>query len=288
MAKLFGRAYRLQVGTVEIDARKGADKGLRIGFSISRDETRTPNNAEIRIYNLSKANAAALARLDTVPVSLEAGYVDDVGQIFLGDLRSVKTRREGPDLITTVSGGDGESRIRTARINKTFPAGTPVTLVLQGLADALGLSKGNIRSAASQLGTERLTHSRTLSGLVFDELEAFCRTRGFRWSIQDSALQVRVDGEPVQPDTGPLLRRDSGLIGEPEVERNATVSRTGKKQGTVVSGTCLLRPDLVPGSAFRVESTTHTGNLLCIESQAEGDTHGQPWYVHWTGRPYGT
>lgn len=301
MSDLRNRAYRLVVGSngrgTEIDARTGANNGLRIAFSVNRDEKRTPNNAEIRIYNLNPAAAQALAHADQVSVSLEAGYVDDVGQIFLGDLRSAKTRREGGDLVTTISGGDGESAIRAARINRTFPAGTPVSAVLKGLADALGVGKGNSAAAGAGL-SGRLAKARTLSGLCYDEIEAFCRTQGLRWSVQDSALQIRVEGQPVLPSTGPLLRRDTGLIGEPEVEKNATVARfasavssakigSSKAKGTVVSGTCLLRPSLIPGVAFRVSSSTFEDNLVCVQTAHIGDSHAGDWYVNWVGRPYG-
>jgi hypothetical protein len=289
LAELFGRAFRLIVGTTEIDARADANAGLRIAFAVSRDEKRTPNNCEVRIWNLSRDKRAALAKLDAVPVSLEAGYVDDVGQIFLGDLRSVSSRKEpSGDIVTTVSGGDGETKLRTARINRTFAAGTPVATVLKELASALGLGSGNSTAAAAKLGASRLSKARTISGLVYDELEAFCRTQGFRWSVQDAALQIREDGLPVLPTTGHLLRADSGLIGTPEVERNAKLQKNGKAVGTVVSGTCLLRPDLIPGVAFRVESPgAFEGNLVCTQSEAVGDSWSQDWYTHWSGRPYG-
>ncbi len=301
MADLFGRAFRLIVGNgetaTEIDARNGTLDGLRIAFAINRDEKRTPNNAEIRIWGLSRAVREALGAAKAVSVSLEAGYIGDVGQIFLGDLRSARTHREGPDLITTISGGDGETLIRTARISQTFPAGTSVGTVLKGLAKALGVSPGNVNAAASQLAG-KLGKARALNGLVYDELESFCRTQGLRWSVQDSALQVRAEGSPVLPSVGPLLRNDSGLIGEPEVEKNATLSRlkAGAKEakagakgaiGTVVSGSCLLRPDLLPGTAFRVESSTFQGDLLCVETNHHGDTHAADWTCDFVGKPYG-
>lgn len=297
MTDLFGRAFRLVVGTTEIDARAGAlDRGLRVAFAINRDEKRTPNNAEIRVWGLSPNDRESLGKASAISVSLEAGYVGDVGSIFLGDLRSARTKREGPELITTINGGDGESLIRTARINQTFPAGTSVEKVLQGLGKALGTSPGNLNTAARALAGQKLSKARTLSGLVYDELESFCRTQGLRWSVQDSALQIRTEGEPVLPTTGPLLRRDSGLIGEPEVEKNATVSRfkagaseakIGAKgaKGTVVSGTCLLRADLLPGVAFVVESTTFTGPLVAIETNHHGDSYSQEWYTDWVAKP---
>ncbi len=312
MADLFGRAFRLIVGVkgqgVEIDARAGAlDNGLRVAFAINRDENRTPNNAEIRVWNMSPTDRARLAKASSISVSLEAGYVDDVGQIFLGDLRSARSRKEpNGDIVTTICGGDGETAIRTARINRTFSAGTPVATVLKALASALGCEPGNSAQAAARLGASRLSKARTLSGLCYDELEAFCRTQGLRWSVQDSALQIREEGEPVQPSTGPLLRNDSGLVGELEVEIKRFKQKTFKTRTidgveyktaepgadrlvskTVVSGSCLLRADLIPGVAFRVESEpTFSGALIATQTLHRGDSATSEWHCDFSGRPY--
>lgn len=280
MPELFGRAYRLTVGTTRIDASAGAGTGLRIGFCIERDEKRTPNNAEIRVYNLNRDHREAIAKTETVSVLLEAGYVDDLGVIFQGDLRTARTHHEPPGrtYITTVTGGDGEAAIRTARINRTFKAGTTVAEVLRGLGAAMGVGAGNVQAAAAALsGT--LPRARTFSGLCADELEGFCRTQGLRWSIQDMALQVRTEGQPIVPGTGYLLRRDSGLIGQPEV----TIE---KGKGKVVSFTALLRPDIIPGSAVRLESEAFEGNLVCTQTVHRGDSEGNEWFVDGVGRPY--
>jgi hypothetical protein len=278
MAEQFGRAYRLTVGRTQIDA--STSEGLRIAFSVARDEKRTPNSAEFRVWNLSEAHRAELLSLSTVSVSLEAGYLDDLGQIVLGDLRTVRVVREGANLITVISGGDGEAKLRTARINRTFPAGTSVADVLRGLASALGVQRGNVDFAAVKLATQRLGRARTISGLCYDELEAFCRTQGLKWSVQDSALQIREGDAPVRPTQGPLLRKDSGLLGDVEVEAKA------KEKRVSVSGRCALRADLIPGSPVRCEALAFTGNLVINQTTHRGDSHGGDWCVDWVGNPY--
>jgi hypothetical protein len=323
----FQRAYRLNVGGIEIDASEGVGlRALRMLFSVERDDKRHPNNAEIKIYNLTRAHQAALAKAPEVRVRLEAGYVGELGTIFDGDLRSARSKREGPDIVTTISGGDGEAKIRTARINKTFSAGTPVATVIGELGKALGVGAGNLRDfAGAKLGngSRTLTRSMTLSGPVFDELEHVCRSCGLRWSVQDSALQLRHEGLPVGDRQGPLLRPDSGLIGEVEVETKTSkksvwkVSASPEQQAaaagvplsllspdvsivpfrqteqviatttTRVSGACLLRTDLIPGVPFRVESEAWTGNLVCQSTVHSGDTHSpSEWSVSWTGKAY--
>ena len=287
----FQRAYRLTIGTVEIDAREGVGlNALRIAFGVERDVKRIPNNAEVAIWNLSRTSREALAKLANVPVRLEAGYVGDVGLIFQGDLRSCRSRREGTDIMTRVSGGDGESRIRTARINRTFAAGTPIGTVIRDLGKALGVGEGNLRQflgAKLQNGSKTLSRALTIRGSVFDELEAMTRSCGLQWSIQDSALQLREAGLPVGDRQGPLLRPDSGLIGEVEVETVAK-EEPGFAAGSVrVCGRCLLRPDLIPGVPFRVEGEAFAGNLVCTATVHNGDSHStDSWCIDWTGRPY--
>lgn len=287
----FQRAYRLTVGSIEIDALAGVGlNALHIAFAVERDTKRVPNNAEIAVWNLSRSSRQALAKLANVPVRLEAGYLDDVGVLFQGDLRSARSRREGPDIVTRVSGGDGETKIRTARINRTFAAGTPIGTVLRELGKALGVGEGNLRQflgAQLRNGSKTLSRSLTLRGSVFDELEHVTRSCGLGWSIQDSALQLREAGLPVGDRRGPLLRPDSGLIGEVEVETVAK-EEPGFAAGSVrVCGVCLLRQDLIPGVPFRVESEAYTGNLVCVSTVHNGDSHStDSWRIDWTGRPY--
>jgi len=296
----FQRAYRLTVGTVEIDALRGVGlNSLHIAFSVERDIKRHPNNAEIAIWNLSSTSRAALAKLTNVPVRLEAGYVDDVGVIFQGDLRSARSRREGTDIITRVAGGDGEVKIRTARINRTFAKGTPIGTVIRDLGQALGVGEGNLRQftgATLANGSKTLSRSLTIRGSVFDELEHVTRSCGLEWSVQDSALQIRDAGAPVGDRQGPLLRPDSGLIGDLELETVTKVTKDAKgfteKAGfalgeTRVSGRALLRQDLIPGVPFRVETEAFRGNLVCTATVHAGDSHStDQWCVDWTGRPY--
>jgi hypothetical protein len=288
----FFRAYRVTVGTVQIDALGGVGTtGMRIAFNVERDHKRAPNNAELAIWNLSEGSREALARLDVVPVQIEAGYADDVGVVFLGDLRSARSRRDGPDIITRVSAGDGESKIRTARVNRTFARGTPVGDVIGQLGKALGVSPGNLsqfQGARLANGSSTLTRALTISGAVSDELERLCRSCGLDWSVQNGVLQLRdTSVGPVGSETGPLLRVDTGLLGEVETER-ASETKDGLVKGqTIVSGRCLMRADLVPGKSARIESEAFTGNVVVRATTHAGDSHSSdPWHVEFTAVPY--
>jgi hypothetical protein len=291
----FFRAYRIQVGTIEIDAREGVGaNSLRIAFQVERDHKRQPNNCELVLWNLSSGSRDALSKLATVPVSIEAGYAGDVGTIFLGDLRSARSRREGPDMITRVSAGDGETKIRTARISRTFAAGTPIGDVLGQLGTALGVKPGNLsafRQATLRNGGRTLTRALTISGSVFDELERVTSSCGLDWSVQNGELQLRDRTRPATGTAdGPLLRADTGLVGEVETEV-ATETKDGVAKGqTIVSGSCLMRADLIPGRSFRCEEQRDggfQGNLLARSTVHIGDSHStDQWITQWSGVPY--
>lgn len=288
----FFRAYRIIVGSIEIDARGGVGpNSLHIAFQVDRDHTRVPNNAEMMCWNLSQGSRDALAKLATVPVLIEAGYADDVGTIFLGDLRSARSRREGPDIITRISAGDGETKVRTARVSRTFARGTPIGDVIGQLGSALGVKPGNLsnfRTAALANGARTLTRALTISGSVFDELDRVCRSCGLEWSVQSGELQLKARDVPATgTSSGPLLNAGSGLIGEVETEV-ATEAKDGIAKGqTIVTGQCLMRADLVPGRSFRVESRAFTGNLVCRATTHEGDSHSSDsWVVNFVGVPY--
>jgi hypothetical protein len=245
---------------------------------------------ELECVNLASGTRDALAKLHNVPVHLEAGYVGELGTVFLGDLRSARTRKEGTEFITRVSSGDGESKVRTASISRTFPAGTPVGTVIAAMGKALGVKSGNVSAfagAALSNGSTKLTRSLTVHGAVYDELERFTSSCGLGWSIQDGAIQIRERGQPVRGTQGALLNTASGLVGNVEVEIASETKDGAIKGQPIVHGSCLMRADVTPGNPLRVISAQFTGNLVCVSTVHRGDTHASPeWVVSWSGRPY--
>lgn len=279
---LVDRSYRLVVGTTEIDARAGVDPStFRIQFAVERDLGRAPNQVDVIVHNLNVDHRSSLEAAQSISVSLEAGYLDNLGVIFLGDLRTAVTRKQGGTYATQVSGGDGENKLQTARVNKTYLAGTPIREVLRDIGRQLGVAPGNLNTFGPitlRNGSDRLEGAYTASGLCFDELQRVCESIGARYSVQDSALQLHTEGEPINQQQGLLLSETSGLIGEPEVEV--------VKGDVMVTCVSLMQPDLTPGKLFRVESNKISANMIAQRTIHRGDSHGTEWYVLATGKVY--
>jgi len=271
------RSFRLDVGSIRVESTSGA-LALRVAFSVDRDKTATPNNAEVAIWNLNPDHRAELEQAKNVTVRVEAGYQDQISQIFFGALRKAETIVEGPDYITRVSGGDGEDKLKFATISKTFAKGTSVRDVLFTLIDRLTIGRGNADRLAllsfENFGT-KLEKPLTVAGPVVEELARFARSLGLEWSIQDGTFQIVKIGEPSNIGQGPKISPATGLIGSPRIDSE------GKVQGRA-----LILPDLLPGTRFRLESQATTGNFVCEKTRHFGDSRATEWYVDFLGKPH--
>jgi len=212
-----------------------------------------------------------LQELETVYVSLEAGYVGGTSLLFRGDLRDVISTREGTDWVTTITSDSGR-RARKRRILKSFAPGATVENVLNAAAKAMGVRLGNTAAktvSAKIQGTQasKFFNGYALAGAIEGELDRLARSCGLEWSIQDDELQFLDQGMPLQ-EMGIELSPDTGLIGSPEPGNKA-----------ITEARCLMIPDLFPGRRIRITSEHVTGIYRAETTKHVGDTAGHDWYV---------
>ncbi len=309
--ELFGRSFRVTLQDKEFGSFD-VPRPLSFSFSVQRDKTITPNNCNLLFYNLSEDTREHLAQLsggfgqgkkgkapvlgkkkkpkkgvafapqtDGVTVRLEAGYGENVGQLFFGVLRRVSSWQQGEHWLTQISGGDAERSITTAQISKSYVKGTPITSIVRELVATMGVGEGTLTNTLRALevggflaGGSKLEKGLTFHGDSATALEQLMRSCGFEWSIQDGAFYAGPAGSATVPGTGPLFTVGTGLLGTPHLD----------KDGQVV-GKALLTADLIPGRVFRVESSRVNGSFVCSKTQHKGDTYGGEWTVEFTGKP---
>ncbi len=269
MGELFGRRAVLQIGTRRIDA-------LRIAFKVEKADQSEPNSSEISTWNLSATTRGAIED-ETQTVILEAGYGEDISQVFSGDIRvdGISSRREGPDWITTLKGQDGGDAFRRARIQESLAAGTKLVPVLNKLASSMGVGIGNaiekLKGGDTSGALEEFFGGATLSGQTHKVMERTLRSVGYDYSVQDGELVVTRLGE-ANDDEAVVLSPETGLIGSPE---------PGAKGLTKMR--CLLQTRIRPRTKVKLETAQLNGFYLVRRMKAVGDTHGQPWYCEIEG-----
>jgi hypothetical protein len=265
VTELFGRKYRLQVDTLVIE-------GLDIEFEVEKSlDGKTPNSADVRIWNLNADHRKALQGLEKVYVSLEAGYESGMSLLFRGDLRDAASARDGADWITQITSDSGR-RARRARLAKSFAPASSVSDVLQAAAKAMGVRLGNTaaKAAAAKIrGTQaaKAFNGYALAGQLERELDRICRACGLEWSIQDDELQLLDAGAPLQ-EIGIKLTPETGMVGSPEPGTKGAVNVT-----------CLMIPDVYPGRRIQLESQHINGVFRVQTSKHSGTTADRRWYI---------
>ena len=245
MGKLANHFYRLQIGNKLYSS--AVENPLHIEFSVRKTLKKDPNTLSLRVFNLAEDTYKAFASGTNPIIQLEAGYEDEHGVIFLGDVRDIWTGRTPPHTITYFESGDGEKPTRFDRINKAFRKGTPLKNIIIETSKAMGLESGNlekaVQTAKSVGGATTTLNGTVISGNASNELTKLMRSAGFEWSIQDRAFQVLEAGKTLDTKAV-LLNKDTGLIGSPEPSADDTIRFE-----------CALRPSILPGRQVKIESS---------------------------------
>jgi hypothetical protein len=288
--RLFGRKWSVQVDRETFD-------DFDMSFSVVKTTKAEPNTCELVLYNLSadkrgKLSGTPLVKIASksgpakhqhkgIPVRISAGYEDADSVVWQGDLRTVESKKSGPDWATQLGSGDGEEAFQRSRVNLSFGPNTQIATVIQALAKAMGIGVGNLplylprilkSPAAGQLGA----HGLTISSSAATHLSYIAQSVGLEWSIQDGVLQFTERGLPVLGQVV-LVSPSSGMVDEPSIDNEG-----------VLTVKMLMIPNVVPGSVIRVESADPrgTGNFRIEKATYEGDSFGNPWHITCECKPY--
>lgn len=269
---LFNRSIRLVVDTLELT-------GFRVQFTIEKSLKAEPNTAEIRINNLNEDHRKLLEDSENIPVQLVAGYEGDESQIFFGRLRRAYSEYDGINFETIITSADGEKEKQKSRVDKSFPARTPVRTVILELAKLLGLGLGNLEQVITTArlqgsGATQLPGAWTITGNTSRELTALLGACGFEWSVQDGEIQILTLNQQLVGDAI-FLTPKTGLVGSPSVDNEG-----------VMTCQSLLIPGIAPGKIVVVESKFVTGQFRCEAIEYTGDTHGNDWTANIEAKRY--
>lgn len=219
---------------------------LKIAFSITKGISSTQNAAEIKIWNLSQSSRNALGK-ELDDVILEAGYLPpegggNVSIIFKGQIRDVEHSRDGADIITTLSCGEGDKAFRNSMISKTYKAGTKVKDVLEDIYKEFekeGVSKGEWKLPED---TTDFKKPYTVCGTCKREADLLSRSKDFYWSIQNGTMEV-IPGDGYIGSIV-MINSQTGLVDTPTITDNG------------IKFKALLNPAIRPNRRVRVESQT--------------------------------
>jgi len=283
--ELWKRQWDIQIGTLRVRGDWARDS-LDASFEISKDITRTPNKATVRVFNLSSDHRRSFEEGSDIRVIVRAGYEDDLATLFNGTAYVAESRRrrrrrragrvftaaDSVDIVTTVEAQDGGNAFSDAQIQRSFGAGTSLIDVMRYVIDAMQIGEGNL--TAIGIGSQIYTEGTVVSGRAWRELDRLVRSAGLTWSVQDGVLQLLRGSTPLR-QTAVRLSPETGLVGSPAVDIDDTVAATA-----------LLIPGLTPGRQVVLQSAVVDGSFRIKRVTYRGATSGQDWYGHLTLERY--
>jgi hypothetical protein len=238
----FGRRYQLQVGT-ESGSTLTVELPFTIEFDITRNTLTSANVCQVRIYNLSQRNRNQLRRNvtdygDYRPITLKAGYGDNLATIFTGNVTQAWSVREGVNFITQIECFDGGFAFVNGKTNAQFPANTSQRDVIRTLASSLPYVK--LGAIGDYPGS--LSRGNSYSGNTTDILRELTGGGFFIDNGKANALNTDEYIETVSPPL--VINSKSGLLGTPVLEKS------------IVRFDMLFEPSLNVGYRIKLESLT--------------------------------
>lgn len=257
---------------------------LRVTFQTRKGDVETPNSAEIRIYNLAPATASRMKR-EFTRVVLQAGYQNNLGIIFDGNIRQRRQGREnGTDTWLELIAADGDQAYNWAVVNTTLAAGsTPAdrVQVCQQAFEAKGVGAGY----RPELGNTTLPRGKVMYGMARKFMRETADTTGCSWSIQDGTM-IMVPYTAYLPGEAVVLTHETGLVGTPEQTNEGIKVRCLLNPRLRINGRIKLNNTSIQAaktdlkmSAQRPPKMDTDGFYRIIKCEFCGDTRGNDWYA---------
>lgn len=266
---------------------------LRFKFQVSRGDNQTPNEANVRIYNVRDETAHSIEGKEFTRLVLQAGYEGNWGIIFDGQIRQVRRGRESQtDTFLDITAADGDSAYNFAISAISLGAGInspkdAISSVLENMT-LYGITKGYL----PELSDDPLVRGKVIFEMSRDALRKLARNTETAWSIQDGKLVMiplssYIPGEPYE------LNSDTGLIGMPEQTVNGinlkVLLNPSLKIGQAVklnnASIQKLKYGLGVGSAKQnlmtesIAKINGDGLYYVMIAEHSGDTRGNDWYT---------
>jgi hypothetical protein len=245
---------------------------LRIEFKIEKTDTTDPNKGTVKIYNLSNETHNQAAVADN-HIAIKAGSEDEtVATICFGDVLHGNRYRDGMNRVTELEIFDGRTSVMSGRVSLSFAKDTAASTVLQAYLDSIGLAyKGteNLPSGA------KFEHGHVHDGMATEGLKKVLNRYDLTYTVQNEMLYILKSGQPAET-AGLELTPESGLLTTPQYVTDKTGEDDIKAdpEGRWKFSTMLF-PELVPGAACVVKSSTLEGTVKITKAVYQGD--------NWTG-----
>lgn len=262
---------------------------LKIEFSVEKDVEKGYNSCELKIINMHNDTYELIAGAPDPIIMLSVGYPDNFGTIFYGDLTTMNRERQGTEYVATIKAKEGLRANRLGVMNKTYPKGTKISVVVEDCKKVMAGLGINVTGAFRMLNKESGApdilvedigdKSVTAYDCAISVMAGILRKFNYKVYINNNALVIAPyklgalnndafqDGSDMIRDSkGILLSPKTGLIGSPSVDKYGVVKLKAK-----------IQPQVTLGEGIRVVSKDFDGYYTVKKIKYVGDNFTGPF-----------
>ena len=268
----FIRSSTLQIGPLKYSMNDGFYFEFEVPFYDS-DQLAT---ASFTVNNLSATSRAGIQKNQVV--ILNAGYEDDMGVIFVGQVSGVSHKQSGVEWQTKITATAALNQWLNTYINKTYMENSKAEDIVRDLLNVFGLEVGvfqlveNVVYPRGRVCCGRLKD--ILTEIVVNECKSRLLIRSNQIIINNPADGV-TKGYLLTPQSGLLMASDDSDntdITSPQTagasaEEKAAEEKTWKRQ-------CLLNYRLGPGDQIQIQSGNLNGKYQIVSGKHKGSPTG--------------
>jgi hypothetical protein len=248
--------------------------GLRCTFKIRMTDSETPNQAEIRVYNLNKETVGKIRNTFT-QINIIAGYAENHSLIFSGAIKQTRVGDENDtDTFIDIYAGDGQYQYNFATVSATMAAGVKKKDVAKKIAKSFELDGFDLETDDDDI---QLPRGKVLHGAAKDKMRKTAADLKATWSIQQGRLLV-LGNKRSLPSTAVLISAATGLVGTPEEISEGVKIRTLLNPNLKIGGLLKLVSPVLADPSQEISLVAPDGQYRVYTIDITGDTHGNDWY----------
>ena len=268
----FLRSAMLQIGPLKYNM----DDGFYFDFEVPFYDSDQLVTASFTVNNLSATSRAGIQKNQVV--ILNAGYEDDVGVLFVGQVASCRHVQQGVEWVTKITATAALDQWLNTQINKTYAENCKAEDIVRDLLNIFGLEVGvfhlveNVTYPRGRVCSGKLKD--ILTEIVVNECKSRLLIRTNQIIINNPADGVN-KGYLLTPETGLLFTSadsdvttvESAQTKGADAEKKAAEQKTWKR-------TCLLNYRMGPGDIIQIQSRDLNGTFQIVSGTHKGSPTG--------------
>lgn len=268
----FLRSATLQVGTLKYRM----DDGFYFDFEVPFYDSDQLATATFAVNNLSPTTRAGIQKNQVV--ILNAGYEDDAGVLFVGQVAGVSHKQNGVEWQTKITATAALSQWLNSQINKTYLKNSKAEDIVRDLLNIFGLEVGVFQLVENVVYPRGRVCCGKLKDILTEIVVGECRSRLLIRSNQviiNNPADGVTKGYLLTPQSGLLMSSDdsdstdiaSRQTAGASAEEKAVEERTWKRQ-------CLLNYRIGPGDIVQIQSRDLNGKYQIVSGKHKGTPTG--------------